>query len=274
MRGSVVVFVAVVATALVAATASSSGSSSNSDKTVDGIIAFEERMVRSLSGVDDELRSKADYVLVQAIAGVAQLPMSCRAAGGDPDVALVDARVWSSDYAGSAGVADLFARLGGVIVSSSARFGEVVGTVPVAVLAELILDDGIAYVRCASRPLGGVYKPAMVASTAPTANLNSAPTDLADALQVSLLRSEFKVSGKGITIGVLSDGVKDVPSLQESGLLPNVTVLSGQAGPSDGNEGTAILQLVHEVAPDASLYFATGFTSETSFADNVQYHAF
>lgn len=82
------------------------------------------------------------------------------------------------------------------------------------------------------------------------------------------------VTGAGIRIGVLSDSAlpAQVASLIASGDLPSdVTVLPGQAGPTSGeNEGTAMMEIIHDLAPDAKLFFATAFTSEDSFAQNIR----
>ena len=75
-------------------------------------------------------------------------------------------------------------------------------------------------------------------------------------------------NGTGVKIGVLSDGVEHLADAQASGDLGPVTVLPGQAGA--GDEGTAMLELIHDMAPGAQLYFATAFTSITSFADNIR----
>ena len=83
-------------------------------------------------------------------------------------------------------------------------------------------------------------------------------------------RSAFGVDGTGVKIGVLSDGIKSLATSQASGDLGTVTVLSGQQGPSSGDEGTAMLEIVHDVAPGAQLYFATAFNSEASFAQNIR----
>ena len=81
-------------------------------------------------------------------------------------------------------------------------------------------------------------------------------------------RNTFGVNGTGVKIGVLSDGVDSLGTAISSGDLPPVTVLPGQAG--GGDEGTAMLEIVHDLAPGAQLYFATAFTSITSFAQNIR----
>lgn len=82
-------------------------------------------------------------------------------------------------------------------------------------------------------------------------------------------RAIYGVDGTGIKIGVLSDGVNSLAARQASGDLPaSLTVLSGQAG--SGDEGTAMLEIVHDIAPGAQLYFATAFSGIVSFANNIR----
>ncbi len=82
-------------------------------------------------------------------------------------------------------------------------------------------------------------------------------------------RDVFGSSGAGIKIGVLSDGVAALPQLVASGdLPPDVTVVPGQAG--SGSEGTAMLEIIYDLAPSAKLFFATAFISDASFADNIR----
>jgi hypothetical protein len=52
-----------------------------------------------------------------------------------------------------------------------------------------------------------------------------------------------------------------------SGDLPVVTVV--QAFPNGTDEGRAMVQLVHDIAPDAALLFATADIGELSFAENI-----
>jgi hypothetical protein len=88
-------------------------------------------------------------------------------------------------------------------------------------------------------------------------------------------RSTWSIDGTGVKIGVLSDGVESLSLSQGSGDLPSVTVVSGQSGtglcnPNTCDEGTAMLEIVHDLAPGAQLFFASAFTGLTQFADNIR----
>ena len=79
--------------------------------------------------------------------------------------------------------------------------------------------------------------------------------------------------GTGVRVGVLSDSASAsrVAALIASGdLPPDVVVLPGQDGGNGTDEGTALMEIVHDMAPAAKLFFATAFTGEQSFADNVR----
>lgn len=86
--------------------------------------------------------------------------------------------------------------------------------------------------------------------------------------RTALIRSIFGFTGAGVGIGVLSDGVNTLAARQASGDLPAVTVLGGQAG--SGDEGTAMLEIVTDLAPGSPLFFATGFSGQAQFATNIQ----
>jgi subtilisin-like proprotein convertase family protein len=80
-------------------------------------------------------------------------------------------------------------------------------------------------------------------------------------------RATKKVTGTGTKVCVLSDGVDSLAASEAAGELPDVDVLPDQEG--SGDEGTAMLEIVHDLAPNAELGFATAFTSDASFADNI-----
>jgi subtilisin family serine protease len=113
-------------------------------------------------------------------------------------------------------------------------------------------------------------------------------------LKVDEAREDFGLRGEGVTVGVLSDSY-DVATKAHDGSGPIAThahddvvsddlpgpasTCSGQQlpvdvldeGPSSGwDEGRAMLQIVHDLAPHASLAFATAEYSEESFAQNIE----
>jgi hypothetical protein len=83
-----------------------------------------------------------------------------------------------------------------------------------------------------------------------------------DILGASAARSAFNVTGAGVMVGVISDGVDHLVDSVQTGDLPlGVQVL--QAG--SGDEGTAMLEIVHDIAPGSPL----GFYGIVSSADMV-----
>lgn len=60
------------------------------------------------------------------------------------------------------------------------------------------------------------------------------------------------VNGSGQTVGVVSDGVVNRADAQATGELPTSLTVLNQGS---GNEGTAMLEIVHDLAPGAALMF-------------------
>jgi len=85
-------------------------------------------------------------------------------------------------------------------------------------------------------------------------------------------RVATQVTGAGQTVGVLSDSV----SQRGNGLLDsyNTLDLPGNVAviedfPTGTDEGRAMLELIHDIAPNAGLAFATAFTGQLGFAQNI-----
>lgn len=82
-------------------------------------------------------------------------------------------------------------------------------------------------------------------------------------------RGAFNTDGTGVKIGVLGDGGINVASAQASGDVPgDLVILPGQAG--SGDTGTAMLEVIHDLAPGAKLYFATSSGGVVPFANNIR----
>jgi hypothetical protein len=81
-------------------------------------------------------------------------------------------------------------------------------------------------------------------------------------LGAATARASFNVTGAGVKVGVISTGVSHLANSVASGDLPgDVQVL--KAG--TGDEGTGVLEILHDIAPGASL----AFYSPTTSADMV-----
>ena len=78
-------------------------------------------------------------------------------------------------------------------------------------------------------------------------------------IRADLARSSFGLTGAGVRVGVVSDGVGGIASAQASGDLSSVNTTTCNVGGGDptasGAEGTAMLEIVHDIAPGAELWF-------------------
>jgi subtilisin family serine protease len=74
------------------------------------------------------------------------------------------------------------------------------------------------------------------------------------AARADLVRAQG-LDGTGVVVGVISDGIDNLREAQQSGDLSEVKVPDGCRRGS-GDEGTALLEIVHDVAPGAQLLFA------------------
>jgi hypothetical protein len=102
------------------------------------------------------------------------------------------------------------------------------------------------------------------------------------ALLTDIGRTLFNVDGAGVKVGVLSDSfncLKNTLRGADAGFfnddLPSdVTVLedfdfSGCEAENAGDEGRAMMEIIHDVAPGAALSFHTAFNGEADFAQGI-----
>ena len=150
------------------------------------------------------------------------------------------------------------ASVGGTVLDESARWGITNASLPLTSVESIAARSDVKRVG--------------LPSTAQT-NVGAVTSQGYVAHQANTVVNTLGITGAGVTVGVLSDSASParVAALIASGDLPADTmVLSGQAGPSDGeDEGTAMMEIIHDMAPGAKLIFATAFNSESSFADNI-----
>ena len=108
-----------------------------------------------------------------------------------------------------------------------------------------------------------------------TASVGSFTDEADNILQSDRVRaSSPSYTGAGVTVGVLSDSFNDLGGAAAdvaSGDLPAAGVKVVQDIASGGtDEGRAMCQAVHHVAPGAAIDFATADNGEASFAQNIR----
>jgi hypothetical protein len=178
---------------------------------------------------------------------------------------------------------------GAEVVAASDRYQMVTAAVPPADLRSLAAIPGIGSVSAS---------PAPIVNAAGSCEGGSAISEGVEQLGVPAAREAFGLRGAGITVGVLSDsygvateeafGTGPIETDAEEDVASNdlpghASSCSGQQLPVDvledgpsspagqvHDEGRAMLQIVHDIAPHAKLAFATAFLSELSFAENIE----
>jgi hypothetical protein len=137
-------------------------------------------------------------------------------------------------------------------------FGRVVSArLPIPAIPAL---DGVASLRFA-RPAYRTTRAGLVTSQGDRA------------MRADIARTTFGVNGAGVTVGVLSDSFDcqgGAAGDVANGDLSPVNLLQDDPGCASGtDEGRAMLQIVHDVAPGASLAFATAEGGQANFANNI-----
>jgi hypothetical protein len=176
----------------------------------------------------------------------------------DPLIRLVDGHV-VIDAVASGDVAALKADLEFLGMQDAVAFGRIVsGQLPISSIAAA---GALATLQFA--------QPAVAITNAGTV------TSQGDqAMRSNVARTTFGVDGTGVKVGVLSNSFNCLGGAATdvaNGDLSPVTVIqeiSNCAGATD--EGRAMLQIVHDVAPGATLFFASAFNGMASFATNIQ----
>ena len=178
----------------------------------------------------------------------------------------------AGDYVaiGTYGIGDLptyanrLRSLGMIIAGADLPSGLVEGIVPIAQLPALAGLSTTAGLRPQNPPR----------TNSVGAAVNQAETaELAD-----LARTQFNVNGSGITVGALSDSFSNLANgyanSQATGDLPaGVNVLFDNDQGNGADEGRAMLELIHDIAPGSGLAYYNAFSStglETVMAAGIR----
>jgi hypothetical protein len=198
-------------------------------------------------------------------------------------------------------------RAGGSLVSSSAATGVVHADLPLRALEILAARDDVRLIRPSIPPQpGGNPSSVKTISRSRLAPYRTAPATVAFSAELTpdglsalnhallpallrtgsvdsegdtthraiLARTRYGTTGAGVNVGVISDDVLYLDQLQANSDLPAVGIATGQSGLSpsaafETGEGTAMLKIVHDIAPGARLFFASGEPWSNGFYQNI-----
>jgi hypothetical protein len=188
------------------------------------------------------------------------------------------------------GAVDSLARLrtaGAQVVDSSRRYQAVTVAVKPGELLGISRIAGVAGISAARAPIvaGIPSGPSTSAAAAPCFGAATSEGDLQ--LNAMKARDGFEVNGSGVTVGILSDSFNqdhtaDTTASADvaSGDLPGpadpchhtspTQIVPEGDGATGSDEGRAMAQIVHDLAPGADLAFATAFPTELAFAKDIQ----
>ncbi len=189
----------------------------------------------------------------------------------------------------SPGLLNAIGQMGGRVIYSSAARGAIQARVPVTGL------EGLA-ARGDVRSMSASYPPRLSGgplrrSSPPSAGIDALPFrfgKLGMSFFLGSITSQgvfthaantaaatYGVNGSGIKVGVLSDSAEALAMLIGTGDLPPGTLnvadidqnLNGGPGSS---EGSAMMEIIYDLAPGVQLFFASAYNGEDSFADNIR----
>jgi Subtilase family len=166
----------------------------------------------------------------------------------------LDLQLHATGAVGAAQLAQLRG-LGVTVRSSSAQFAAVPGVA--------LPQAGLVHAAVPADKLDAVAGLPWVAAVRPTTRpqVDAGPvTSEGVALHRADIAQRIGLTGRGQRVGAMSDGVTSLAESVAKGELPaDVQVLD----PGDGDEGTGMLEIVHDQAPGAKLLFTgTGETLE------------
>ena len=171
---------------------------------------------------------------------------------------LVDARATND---GGAMLDDLL----GLGLTRASRYGDIVsGLLPFAAIEDALALPSVRSITASPRPIR---------------HAGSITSQGDAALRADIARSAFAVDGTGVTVGVVSDSFDYLGGAAAdiaSGDLPaaGVPVLNGESTLCGVqvfcvDEGRAMLQIIHDVAPGADLLFQSGIDGVAAYANAI-----
>jgi len=110
-----------------------------------------------------------------------------------------------------------------------------------------------------------VYPPVVYSS--PDTRTGSVECEADTILRAKQLRDKTGYAGAGMKVGILSDSADQWQEAAAKGDLPGDLHILADSDAAD--EGTAMLEIVHDIAPEADLYFHTAYPNSVTFTQGI-----
>ncbi|NOT13417.1 MAG: S8 family serine peptidase [Methylococcaceae bacterium] len=178
--------------------------------------------------------------------------VSGKFASTDPIVKLVDSSV-VIDAVATDDAADLLADLKALGLTNGVSFGRMVsGRLPIAKIEVMAALSSLHFARPAAMKTN--------------AGITTSQGD--QAMRADIARTAIGVTGVGVIVGVLSDSFNCLGSGPADDLPAGVNILEDFC-PGGTDEGRALMQIVHDVAPGAAGAFHSAFNGKANFAQGI-----
>jgi Subtilase family len=151
-------------------------------------------------------------------------------------------------------------------------------------IARVSADGRVLYAALSAADIDRVAAQAVVAKISPIVgakvNAGSVLSEGVAALRADRVQAQLRVTGKKVRIGVISDGIESIAAPTATGDIPATgtglpKVELCPLNDNGGDEGTAMLEIVHDMAPSAGLAFCPAFgdSGQQGLADAVTWLA-
>ena len=204
--------------------------------------------------------ARVDHALAEMYEGWAAYPAQGGGAAFTSSTQLLPvSRGWVQiDAVAVADVRELQVKLEGLGMRGAVAYGRVIsGWMSISAIGDLAALASLQFAR-----------PAYA-----TTNVGLVTSQGDQAMRADVAHTTFEVDGTDVTVGVLSTSFNCLGGADDDVArddLSPVAVIQEDPGCISGtDEGRAMLQLVHDVAPGASLAFATADTGQAGFASNI-----
>jgi hypothetical protein len=172
------------------------------------------------------------------------------------------------------------ASAGGTDVRSYPQYNRVTVRLPIASVLSVAQNPDVQFIGPVARPItnrpladspANQFMQRLQTLGQPITNIGAQTSEGVVAHGANLAQS-MGINGAGLKICALSDSAypASIMAAQSTGDLPStVDVLENPAPGVGADEGTAMLEIVYDMAPGAALGFATAFISDVDFANNI-----